>query len=76
LDLIAVSIGRFSAMTQRIHEAVVAEFADRNSNERVGAETLEGEVVLSETPAGTTGDDIGLVESQAQQPDADSTRDV
>jgi hypothetical protein len=59
-----------------MHEAIVAEFADRNSDECVGTETLEGEAVRLETPAGTTGDDIGLVESQVQQPDAENTRGV
>ena len=56
-DLTTLPIADFDATTQRMHNAVVAEFGDGSSDEDG---ILEGEVA-PDVPAGTMGDDIDNV---------------
>jgi hypothetical protein len=73
-----ISIGSFHAATQRIHDAVLAEFGNP------GPDLLVGSVVSSETVMPTdrdmsaemTEDDISLVEIQSSIQDAENTLEV
>ena len=51
---------------QSIHNAVISEFGNSTSEERVGTTTSRGETVISDLPAGTTRDSIELVESLSE----------
>jgi hypothetical protein len=67
-DLPTISIGSFHAATQRIHDAVMAEFGDSNADLPVGTEE-PSELVEAADGAiveGTTDNDIALVEIQSR----------
>jgi hypothetical protein len=67
LGLSAVSVGSFHAATQRVHDAVMAEFGDLNTDVLVDAEILEGEVIPADPGMPSTSDnEITMVEVLSQ----------